>query len=132
MAEDQLQRLVDIEAIRALKVRYARYADAGYDADGLASLFTEDGVWDSGALFGRCVGRDAKYPAIVSKTSVEVDRDIAAQAAAILGTTTLRETIHASLVEVVNAQRRFELLAILGEESRFDFSAAEPAWGGDE
>ena len=79
-----------------------------------------------------CVGRDAKYPAIVSKTSVEVDRDIAAQAAAILGTTTLRETIHASLVEVVNAQRRFELLAILGEESRFDFSAAEPAWGGDE
>ena len=54
------------------------------------------------------------------------------QAAAILGTTTLRETIHASLVEVVNAQRRFELLALLGEESRFDFDAAEPAWGGDE
>jgi hypothetical protein len=55
---DELQRLVDLEAIRALKVRYARYADDSYDADGLASLFTEDGVWDSGKLFGRAEGRE--------------------------------------------------------------------------
>lgn len=68
----------------------------------------------------------------MSKTSVEVDRDIAAQAAAILGTTTLRDTIHASLLEVVNAQRHLELLALLGEEGRFDFDAAEQAWGGDD
>ena len=80
----------------------------------------------------RCVSRSVRYPAAVSKTSVEVDRDIASQAAAILGTTTLRETIHASLVEVVNAQRRLELLALLGEEGRFDFDAAERAWGGDD
>lgn len=63
---------------------------------------------------------------------MEVDRDIAAQAAAILGTSTLRETIHASLVEVVNAQRRLELLALLAEEGRFDFDIAERAWGGDD
>jgi len=68
----------------------------------------------------------------VSKTSVEVDRDIAAQAATILGTTTLRDTIHASLVEIVNAKRRLELVALLSEEGRFDFDAAASAWGGDE
>ena len=68
----------------------------------------------------------------VTKTSVEVDRDIARQAAEILGTTTLRDTIHASLVEVVHAKRRLELVALLSEEGRFDFEAAEHAWGADE
>jgi Arc/MetJ family transcription regulator len=67
----------------------------------------------------------------VSKTSIEVDQDIARQAAAILGTTTLRDTVHASLLEVINAQRRIELVALFGEEGRFDFDAAEAAWGGD-
>lgn len=68
----------------------------------------------------------------MSKTSVEIDRDIARQAAAILGTTTLRDTIHASLKEVVDSKRRLELIAILGEAGRFDFAAAEEAWGGDQ
>lgn len=66
------------------------------------------------------------------KTSVEVDRDIAAQAAEILGTATLRDTIDASLREIVNSRRRLELVALLSEEGRFDFAAAERAWGGDE
>lgn len=66
------------------------------------------------------------------KTSVEVDRDIAAQAAEILGTATLRDTIDASLREIVNSRRRLELVALLSEEGRFDFEAAERAWGGDE
>ncbi|MCY3951103.1 MAG: hypothetical protein OXG69_00985 [bacterium] len=64
------------------------------------------------------------------KTSVEVDRDIAAQAAEILGTTTLRDTIDAALREIVNARRRLEVVALLAEEGRFDFGAAERAWGG--
>lgn len=68
----------------------------------------------------------------MAKTSVEVDRDIARAAAAILGTTTLRDTIHASLSEVVNAKRRLELVALLSEEGRFDFEAAENAWGADD
>ncbi|WP_420625052.1 DUF2191 domain-containing protein [Candidatus Poriferisodalis sp.] len=67
----------------------------------------------------------------MTKTSVEVDRDIAARAAEILGTTTLRETIDASLHEIVNAKRRLELVGLLAEPDRFDFAAVEEAWGGD-
>ena len=62
---------------------------------------------------------------------MEVDRDIADQAARILGTTTLRDTIDASLREVVNVKRRLELVTLVGAEGRFDFAAAEQAWGGD-
>lgn len=72
-----------------------------------------------------------RYRTAVAKTSVNVDRDVAAEAAKILGTRTLRETIDASLREVVNAQRRLELLDLLAEPGRFDFAAAEEAWGGD-
>lgn len=61
-----------------------------------------------------------------------MDRDIARQAAAILGTTTLRDTINASMREIVHAKRRLELIALLSEEGRFDFDAAEHAWGADE
>jgi Arc/MetJ family transcription regulator len=68
----------------------------------------------------------------VTKTSVEIDRDIAREAAEILGTTTLRDTIDASLREIVHAKRRLELIALLSEEGRFDFDAAEGAWGADE
>jgi Arc/MetJ family transcription regulator len=68
----------------------------------------------------------------MAKTSVEVDRDIAREAATILGTRTLRETIDASLREVVNAERRLELVALFADEGRFDFGAAEVAWGADE
>ena len=68
----------------------------------------------------------------VSKTSVEIDRDIADQAAAILGTVSLRDTINESLREIVNAKRRLELVALLSNEGRFDFDTADDAWGGDQ
>ena len=55
----RLTRLEDVQQIRDLKMRYARFADAGYDADGLASLFAPDAVWDGGALFGRAEGTEA-------------------------------------------------------------------------
>lgn len=67
----------------------------------------------------------------MSKTSVEVDQDIARQAATILGTRTLRDTIDAALREIVHAKRRLELLALLGQEGRFDFDSVEQAWGAD-
>jgi hypothetical protein len=51
-------RLEDIEALKALKARYAYYCDHGYDADGMASLFVEDSVWTSNA-FGTYHGREA-------------------------------------------------------------------------
>ena len=66
----------------------------------------------------------------MSKTSVEIDRDILDAASTILGTSTLRETIDAALHEVVDAHRRIELVAMLAEEGRFDFDAVERAWGG--
>ncbi|MBJ7599510.1 nuclear transport factor 2 family protein [Candidatus Nephthysia bennettiae] len=56
--EARLARLEDIEAIRGLKHLYAFYCDNGYDADGLASLFTEDAVWQSNH-FGTHRGREA-------------------------------------------------------------------------
>lgn len=68
----------------------------------------------------------------MSKTSVEIDRDIASQAADILGTTTLRDTIDASLREIVNAKRRLELVALLRDTDRHDLDAADDAWGGDD
>lgn len=55
--ESRLRRLEDIEAIKQLKARYCAYCDDDYDADGLASLFTEDAVWDGGGTFGRAEGR---------------------------------------------------------------------------
>ena len=68
----------------------------------------------------------------MSKTSVEIDRDIASQAADILGTTTLRDTIDASLREIVNAKRRLELIALLRDTDRYDLDATDDAWGGDD
>lgn len=56
--EARVQRLEDVEAIRRLKLRYARRCDDHYDPDGLAALFTEDAVWDAGDL-GVFRGREA-------------------------------------------------------------------------
>ena len=55
----RLQRVESIEQIRRLKAVYCDYCDEGYDADGLCSLFTEDGVWDGGRLAGRWTSRDS-------------------------------------------------------------------------
>ncbi len=52
----RVRRLDDIEQIKQLKARYCAYCDDNYDAEGIASLFTEDGVWDGGAL-GKGEGR---------------------------------------------------------------------------
>lgn len=67
----------------------------------------------------------------MSKTSIDIDSDIAREAGAILGTTTLRATVDAALHEVVAWRRRRELVALLSEPGRFDFEAAERAWSGD-
>ena len=56
--ERRLQLLENAEAIRNLKARYAALCDNQYDADGIASLFTEDAVWESPGL-GRFEGREA-------------------------------------------------------------------------
>jgi Arc/MetJ family transcription regulator len=73
-----------------------------------------------------------RYLRSMTKTSVVVDQDIAREAAAILGTKTLRDTIDAALREIVQAKRRLELVALLSTEGRFDFGEAEQACGGQE
>lgn len=55
----RVQRLEDIEAITRLKARYCAACDRDYDADAIAELYTADGVWDGGGLFGRREGREA-------------------------------------------------------------------------
>ena len=55
--EKRLRALEDIEEIKRLKARYCAYCDDNYDADGIASLFTEDAVWDGG-MRGRAEGRE--------------------------------------------------------------------------
>ena len=55
---ERIDRLEQIEALRQLKYRYCAAVDANYDADAIAAMFTEDGVWD-GAQLGHYVGREA-------------------------------------------------------------------------
>ncbi len=55
----RVQILEDIEAIRRLKFRYAGLCDAGFDADGLAKLFTDDAVWEAGEPWGNFTGPKA-------------------------------------------------------------------------
>ncbi len=56
--ERRLQRLEDMEAIKKLKAQYCAHCDDNYNAEGIASLFTEDGVWD-GEPRGVNHGREA-------------------------------------------------------------------------
>ena len=82
--ESRLRVVEDIEAIRRLKARYGQLADARYDHDGrtgvkpmhelepiareLASLFSEDAVWDGGKSLGLCTGREAIYQRMLEPT----------------------------------------------------------------
>jgi hypothetical protein len=56
--EQRLRALEDIEAIKKLKARYCAHCDNNYDADGIASLFTKEAVWDGGS-FGKHEGQEA-------------------------------------------------------------------------
>ena len=56
--EQRLQMVEDVEAIKRLKYQYCAYCDDNYNADGIASLFTETAIWDGGS-FGRYEGREA-------------------------------------------------------------------------
>ncbi len=45
---------------------------------------------------------------------------------------TPRDTVDATMPEVVDAGRRLESVALLSQEGRFDFDASEEAWEGRE
>jgi len=63
--EQRIARIEDVEAIKRLKAKYAEFCDTGYDADGMVSLFAEDGVWE-GNVFGVHHGREAIRKHILS------------------------------------------------------------------
>ena len=66
--EKRVQALEDLEEIKKLKVRYAKYIDDNFNVAKLAELFTEDAVW-GGEAWGQFRGREAiiKYFAGMSK-----------------------------------------------------------------
>lgn len=43
--EQRVGRIEDVSAITSLKYQYAAFCDAGYDLDGLCSVFVPDGRW---------------------------------------------------------------------------------------
>ena len=45
--ERRLTRIEDIEAIKQLKARYCEICDDDHNPDRIASVFAEDGVWES-------------------------------------------------------------------------------------
>ena len=53
----RIQILEDREAIRNLKLKYAMACDDNYNPENLADLFTEDAMWDAGAVHGIKRGR---------------------------------------------------------------------------
>lgn len=57
--EQRLQRMEDRETIKQLKYRYARHLDTGYQADPIATLFTEDGEWIIKGVGGEVRGHAA-------------------------------------------------------------------------
>jgi len=66
--EKRVQALEDLEEIKKLKVRYAKYIDDNFNVEKLGELFTEDAVW-GGEAWGMIRGREAikEYFAEISK-----------------------------------------------------------------
>ena len=55
--EKRVQTLEDIEAIKRLKAKYVQACDDNYNPEKLGKLFTEDGTWDGGEVWGAHHGR---------------------------------------------------------------------------
>ena len=104
--EDRIRRVEAAEQIRLLKARYCDLCDAGYPAEALSNLFTDDGVWDGGEM-GVFEGRDAvrqffsNMPKVMSfaihhvtNSAVEVNEDATSARGRwyLLQTATLKKT----------------------------------------
>ncbi|QLC90770.1 nuclear transport factor 2 family protein [Priestia megaterium] len=56
--EKEIQKLVDIEAIKQLKYTYAEICDDNHNPNRICSVFTEDAIWDGGEQYGKFIGHD--------------------------------------------------------------------------
>lgn len=66
--EKAVQRLLDIEALKQLKYRYCAYCDDDYNPEGIASLFTENAIWDGGSI-GLIKGRQSIHEFFAGSSS---------------------------------------------------------------
>lgn len=79
--EARLDAAESVQRIHMLKAHYGEVTDRRYTRDGpvpreqlepiareVASLFTEEGIWDGGSQLGRCVGREAIYQRFLEPT----------------------------------------------------------------
>ena len=57
--EERVQALEDIRACEQLMYQYEWFLDHGYDGEGIASLFVEDGLWEIEGVGGTAKGHDA-------------------------------------------------------------------------
>ena len=57
------------------------------------------------------------------RTTIEIDQDLLDRAKEVLGTTGLRDTVHAALDKVVRAELRERLLRRLEDPDGFDWDA---------
>ena len=55
--EQRIERLEDIEAIKQLKARYSHICDDDHNPKRIASVFAEDGIWES-PDFGQAQGHE--------------------------------------------------------------------------
>ena len=63
--EERITRLEDIEAIKQLKVKYSHICDDDHNPATIASVFVEDGIWES-PDFGKARGH-AEIQALFQK-----------------------------------------------------------------
>ncbi len=100
----RITRLEDIEAIKQLKARYAEICDDDHNPDRVASVFAEDGIWES-EDFGKAEGHAAISKLFAGfrkmfnfsqhnmmNPIIEVDGDRATGVWYIMGPWTFRET----------------------------------------
>ena len=71
------------------------------------------------------VNSESQGTSIMSKTSVDIDNDLLEQVRSLLGTTSIRETIHCALREVVRAEARRREVAALVAMDGLDLADAE-------
>jgi hypothetical protein len=62
---------------------------------------------------------------VARKTSVAIDMDLLEQAKGLLGASTVRETIHLALLEVLRTRARLDEVAALTEMKGLDLADAE-------
>ncbi|MCX4170844.1 MULTISPECIES: nuclear transport factor 2 family protein [Paraburkholderia] len=55
--EQRITRLEDMESIKQLKAKYARNLDDGFNPEGVASLFVDDGLWTIKGVGGEAKGK---------------------------------------------------------------------------